>query len=258
VRGAAAGTITFTDARNVSWEVDFPSAIDLQFTAHAPAAGNRNTVGTLLDKTVRMDRAPLTIHFIQLTEAGDETTVSSGMRLLFETQVKNMTKDPWAGYRLQLIDGSFPAPFNQNEQDRDHPVEAHFHVLGGATYAPFNNFDPRTSAGPNSGCPDPVSPDVSCNLLVQDGVNKVDINGTLQIQNLLLHEREFSPTQMDGLSDPGRRFFDLVLTPIPEPGTGILVTSGLLAWGGLALTRAVGRGRNARRVFRMRFRPPRA
>jgi hypothetical protein len=237
-RLAHAEVINIIDANGVSWDVSFSAPIDLSFVATTPAPGNRMTVGVLADNTIRTTLAPLTIHFIQNTEAPTEADVTRGLRILFQTHIVNNTGVDWIGFRLELVDNSYPAgtPANSVFDDVAHPPEAHFHARGGATYFPFNGFAPP---GSPSGCPKPVGADVSCNMLVTDGTNVVEAvgeNNFLQIQNLLLHEREFSPAELAPFNDPGRRFFDLVLTPVavPEPGLISLIGSGLLVLGLMA------------------------
>src|SRR5262245_14230065 len=90
-RSASAGVINIIDGIGVSWEVSCLPPEDLTFTPTTPATGNRNTVGVLTDNTIRTTLAPLTIHFIQTTEAPMEGNVTGGLRILLQTHIVNDT-----------------------------------------------------------------------------------------------------------------------------------------------------------------------
>lgn len=68
--------------------------------------------------------------------------------------------------------------------------------------------------------------------MIQDGKTKVEAGLNFEVKNLLVHERNFTPKDLQSI-DPGRRVFrlieqpELVLMPVPVPVPMPAVRDGL-------------------------------
>jgi hypothetical protein len=229
----AAGPIMLKSGQQIPgtvWEAIFPSQVNLSFNADDKTNG---TAGTLIETTSRVNNDPLTIEFQQIFET-PISKVAGGLRLNLQKTDTNAVGPAWTGYKLQLID-LVPAP-NDPESD-EHPPQPHFHpktatfLLGTKSFnSTNNNLFSATFLGKNQ-----VDP--SDTILLGDGKTEVDQNKSVQILNLLIHERQFP---IGVIPDPGRRIFDLVETPIiagaanPEPAAIIQFGTGLLGLLGFA------------------------
>lgn len=139
------------------------------------------TVGTLWDVTVRKDVNAHQITFEQTKPLDDDSPLAGGLRVNFSTNVKNETTQKWSTYSLVLIELT-PIP----NDSKDHPTWAHFHPIKVPTDGKKATFNPFVKYTP------PMEPPAPEKLDVMDSQNFVDINGFMEVRNLLIHEREFA------------------------------------------------------------------
>src|SRR5262245_469373 len=83
------------------WQITYAAPITLQFD---DAVKTNNTVGTIIETTIRPSLNPLTIDFLQVFEGQSSMSTAAGLRLNFEDRVTNSTVRPWLYYDLTLID----------------------------------------------------------------------------------------------------------------------------------------------------------
>lgn len=222
------------------WEVTYAAPITLEFDA---GDTTNNTVGTIIETTIRTTINPLTINFLQVFEAPSSASTSAGLRLNFQERVTNLSSIPWVHYELSLVD-VVTGPDNVLNTG-DHPPPPHFHQTSqiAKTAAQFafegtlafsgNDLDKYTATFLGMPQTDP-----SNDLILGDGSAVVDITKNLEVSSLLIHERQFglcpqftdSGAPLPCLNDPARRQFLLVETPTPTSGTLALMLAGGLAF----------------------------
>ena len=103
------------------WQISYAAPISLEFDA---AVTTNNTVGTIIETTIRTNLAPLAIDFLQVFET-TTSGISGGLRLNFQEKVTNASPLAWPYYRMTLVDAiSGPDTVLNNG---DHPAPPHFH-----------------------------------------------------------------------------------------------------------------------------------
>jgi hypothetical protein len=209
-RPAHATPILVGGAVGDGWVVDnIDAGVTLDFTAHTAASSNSGTRGRLAVEVTHLDFTTKKFGLRQTTPIGQigSTSTSGGLRLLMDVTATNssLTGSSWIGYVIATDDRSHVA--NAGGVG-DHLADAHFHntptgfggdplvLMGNGDNVPLLNF----------GLGFPVDP--------PDGFEKVS--------NILLHERHFADTQ---------RVFDVLLHPVPEPGTLLLLSAAVLGLG---------------------------
>jgi hypothetical protein len=196
-----------------AWEVIFEDPVTLLFN---DADKTNRSDGTLFELTSRTNNDSITLTFQQIFET-PTSRPAGGLRLNFQKTDTNVTGPAWTGYQLQLID-DVPAP--NDPKNGDYPPQPHFHQSGPAarivpTAATFifgeiftgDNLDKYKSSFKG----DVRSRDPSDLIELGGTGNTVGQGQSVQILNLLIHEREFA---IGVIPDPGRRIFRLVETPV--------------------------------------------
>lgn len=213
------------------WRVRFPGNVRLQFLTDQTT---NNSAGTLIE-TATQGTDPITITFEQTADTPTSSN-SGGLRLNFRKTAVNTDAQgrPWLSYTLQLTDD---VPAKDRFQNAVHPTQPHFHptntlirevtpatfVFGSATYTgnEVNKYDGTFRAQ--------AQHDPSDTLILKRADNRgVQVNRSLEIINLLIHERQFARADLPE-TGPGRRVFRLIETPtIPEPATLLLLGTALI------------------------------
>ena len=196
---AQAALVSVGDAIGAGWVVDsIDAGVTLDFTDTVPAAGvggNSSTRGFLLVDVGHVDFSARKFRLRQTTALNDITTsaVSGGLRLLMSVIAANNGILPWSGYLITALDQSHVDAAGIKIDD--HKQDAHFHNTP-------NGFGstPLVLKGPGDNVLD----------LTYGLGSKVDANELFKADNILVHERFFAQTQ---------RVFDIILRPLPEPGT---------------------------------------
>jgi hypothetical protein len=238
---ASAGTLMLD---GTVWSVTFPNSVNLIFNTNDRTNG---TSGTLIEITTRTNNDSITLLFQQMFETPTSTPASAGLRLNFQKTDTNVVDADWIGYNLQLFD-DVPLLGADPINAGDHPPEPHFHPDGVApTAATFTFGGPAFSGNELGKYSSSFKGDAATRDpadLIQLGFDgrKVIKNRSVQIQNLLIHERQFA---IGVIPDPGRRTFRLVETPIPIPEPRSLWLSGI-GVAMLGLCSWLGRGRSSR------------
>jgi MYXO-CTERM domain-containing protein len=178
------------------------AGLTVDFAAHAPAAGNSNTIGKL---TLTLNHAALVWLGFTLKEnaaAEANSAASGGLRLLMDVVDQNGMNVPWLDYHIRAEDTSSPVdPGNQG----GHLAVAHFH-------------DTPDNFGSN-----PL-------VLIGNGDNVTQLNfglgaqvnpgATFTATDILLHERDYEGLQ--------REFRVETIPSVPEPATFLLAALGVL------------------------------
>jgi hypothetical protein len=211
------------------WRVFFDDPITLSFDRNNMT---NETIGTLIQTTTRVNNDPLTVRFQQEFET-PTSAVRGGLRINFQAMITNTTGVSWSGHQLELFDD---APAGPNvPPDATHPAWPHFHPWDtpnvDAEFSPYL-VDVTSYKDPGE-----------LLFISNDGFVQVEEGQSFGVQNLLIHERQFAPADLES-PDPGRRIFRLVDTPVPvppptapEPGTLALLCSGLAIVGVVAWRR---------------------
>lgn len=220
------------------WQISYAAPISLEFDA---AVTTNNTVGTIIETTIRTNLAPLAIDFLQVFET-TTSGISGGLRLNFQEKVTNASPLAWPYYRMTLVDAiSGPDTVLNNG---DHPAPPHFHQTKQIATTPatfvfegalmFTGEDLTKYQATFLGMP---QTDPSNDLLLGDGAAVVALTKDFEVISLLIHERQFGLCpQVDSkgnplpcLNDPARRQFQLVEQPMPLPGTLALTLGCIVA-----------------------------
>jgi hypothetical protein len=172
------------------------------------------TNGTGLDGVLDFDQVlfknlnSINIDFVQDRQVAAE---NFGLRISLRFDIRNESGSAWDDFTLALIDRS--REFDSG--DALHPGFAHFHALGADGTQAFPPF-PK---------PNPANPSATNRGDLYHLVNGTFATDTTELwTGIGIHQWE----------EPGEtRNFTLRLTPsvVPEPGTLILLVSGLLALG---------------------------
>lgn len=185
-------------------------------------AGNQHGTITISTTWEGNDYSPRQIFFSQdappPNNAGNAAYGESrGGRWQLELSMVNNSDLPWVGFKVSTEDTSVPAGAENHFDGRTfHLFESHFHPNdGGPTVnagglTTFNNLNNKQEA------------------FVSGGVHNAGA-GALILTNFFMHERNLRGENPDGsIGDAVARQFVLVLTPIPEPSTLVLLALGAM------------------------------
>lgn len=189
----------FIDLGASGWEYDAPLDVTLS---------GITTIGATTSFLVTKTYVGLELREIKFRTKGDFVERQRFFMMGMELTVGA----PWQGYFIQTIDNIDPVIIT----GEDHPIWAHIHpkhtVNGGPLYAPF--------------FPDPN---------VTEGVDKLFLTGAFlgsgsiwDPENIRLHDLSSTAYDSDTTKRAGKMDFTLVLVPIPEPSTLLLLICGLL------------------------------
>lgn len=185
------------------WEFDTPA--DVSITNVTTPGGVTGTTTNFILATTFFDLEPKTVRF--RTKAGND---QKERFFMMDMNVTNASGTDWSAFFIEttdLLDAVF-------QPDEEHPKWAHIHprhtVGGGPNYSPFLTFDPNTKFG----VPD---------MTLSNGIVPFTspFNTVWSPQRIRLHDKSTT------FKNAGPMDFDLTIEPLPEPGTPLLMGSGL-------------------------------
>ena len=178
------------------------AGVSVDFTAHAPAAGNSNTIGKVTLTPNHASLVWLGFTLKQNAAAAETDSDNAGLRLLMDVVDQNGMIVPWIDYHVRAVDTSSPAdPGSQIS----HLAAAHFHN----TPAGFGS-NPLVLAGIGNNV---TQLDFGLGAQVAPGA-------TFTATNILLHERDYEGLQ--------REFRIETIPSVPEPSSIVLAAIGLI------------------------------
>lgn len=177
------------------------AGVTVDFTAHAPAAGNSTTIGKITLTPNHNALVWLGFTLKQNAAAEVDSTANGGLRLLLDVVDQNGMNVAWLDYHIRAVDAA--APVNAGNEV-GHLGVAHFHDTN-ANFA----ANPLVLQGNGDNV---VQLDFGLGAPVAPGA-------TFTASNILLHERSYAGMQ--------REFRIESIPSVPEPSTLALSALGI-------------------------------